>query len=150
MLVCPMKTAFQQLVNYKPRPLSVSLSFTGGGHIWCVKWVNIQLKREVAWSWCMCQMSWIIWVILMMQFPFLALTQLCFAGVSEPQARAIVRYNLLHPRKPVLSLKAVSVIDDNQEEIFHLFLGAAAVALLFLFPALMAGVLYYKKRWVHS
>ena len=83
-------------------------------------------------------------------FLFLALTQICFAGVSEPQARAIVRYNLLHPRKPVLSLKDASVIDDNQEEIFHIYLGAAAVALLFLFLALTVVLLYYKKRWVNS
>ena len=72
-----------------------------------------------------------------------------FAGVAEPHTRAIVRYNLLHPRRPVLSLKSVSAIDDNQEEMLHRYLGAAAVALLFLFPALIAAVLYYKKRWVH-
>ena len=64
------------------------------------------------------------------------------AGVSEPQMRAIVRHNILHPRTPAVTVKT----GDNDNENIHILLGAGAVVLVVLFFALVTCVLYHKRK----
>ena len=66
------------------------------------------------------------------------------AGVSEPQMRAIVRRNLLHPRTPAVTLKT----GDNDDKNIHILLGVGAVGLVVLFLAMVTCALYYKRRYM--
>ena len=60
-----------------------------------------------------------------------------FAGLSDPEMRAIVRHNLLHPSQP-----------DASENTSHILLWVTAIALVLVFFALALSVWYYKSRWV--
>ena len=59
------------------------------------------------------------------------------AGLSDPEMRAMVRHNLLNPKKPVA-----------QAGVSHIFLWVAAVALVGVLLALALSVWYFMKRWV--
>ena len=68
------------------------------------------------------------------------------SGVSEPQTLAIVRHNILHPKTPAASLMAGR--SDAQQQIYYIFSGATAVAVVTMLLVLGACALCYWRRWV--
>ena len=56
-----------------------------------------------------------------------------------------MRHNILQPKRPAASLVGGS---DAQGHIYYLFIGAASVAFVTIFIALVSCVLYYRRRWV--